>query len=208
MKWPFVPERWQYKQAVSANDKTNLSDLISEHLPQLLVNDVYSPLLALIFICIQHSVLCRQAFLRTSILAQEACSALAVVFLVDRFLYWTDESSRLLKITMLLHRRYPDTPVAPQLVIRQARVYLNSGTGHKHILVQNTQNQPARHSYFSPTWCTRSQMRPNVNIILFLTGKLQKAEYILSRLIDDSGATGWFLVMPFILPAVKYIFTG
>lgn len=60
-------------------------------------------------------------------MAQEAQSALAVVFLVDRFIYWTDESSRLLKITKLLHRRHPDTPIAPQLVIRQARVYLNSG---------------------------------------------------------------------------------
>ncbi|KAM7377594.1 hypothetical protein PAMA_014074 [Pampus argenteus] len=123
MKWPFVPEKWQYKQSVSANDKTNLSDLISEHLPQLL------------------------AVLKASIMAQEAHTALAVVFLVDRFLYWTDESSRLLKITKLLHRRHPDTPVAPQLVIRQARVYFNSG-------------------------------------------KLQKAEYILSSLINTSGATG------------------
>ncbi len=37
MKWPFVPEKWQYKQSVSADDKTNLSDLISKHLSQLLV---------------------------------------------------------------------------------------------------------------------------------------------------------------------------
>lgn len=37
MKWPFVPERWQYKQTVSPNDKTNLSDLIGKHLSQLLV---------------------------------------------------------------------------------------------------------------------------------------------------------------------------
>ncbi|XP_040887469.1 alpha-protein kinase 1 isoform X2 [Toxotes jaculatrix] len=123
MKWPFVPEKWQYKLAVCADDKTNLSDLISKHLPQLL------------------------AVLKASIIAQEACTALAVIFLVDRFLYWTDESSRLLKITKLLHRSHPDTAVAPQLVIRQARVYLNSG-------------------------------------------KLQKAEYILSSLINNSGATG------------------
>ncbi|KAG8006290.1 Alpha-protein kinase 1 [Nibea albiflora] len=126
MKWPFVPEKWQYKQSVSANDKTNLSDLISKHLSQLL------------------------AFLKASIVAQEARSALAVVFLVDRFLYWTDESSRLLKITKLLHRRHHDTPVAPQLIIRQARVYLNSG-------------------------------------------KLQKAEYILSSLINNSGSTGCWM---------------
>lgn len=37
MKWPFVPEKWQYKQSVGATDKTNLSDLISKHLSQLLV---------------------------------------------------------------------------------------------------------------------------------------------------------------------------
>ncbi|XP_062239480.1 alpha-protein kinase 1 isoform X1 [Platichthys flesus] len=123
MKWPFVPEKWQYKHSVSASDKTNLSDLISKHLPQLL------------------------AVLKASIVAREASTALAVVFLVDRYLYWTDESTRLLKITKLLHRCRPDTPVAPQLVIRQARVYLNSG-------------------------------------------KLQKAEYILSSLINNCGATG------------------
>ncbi|KAF1380407.1 hypothetical protein PFLUV_G00163410 [Perca fluviatilis] len=123
MKWPFVPEKWQYKESLNAKDKTNLSDLIIKHL---------SPLLAL---------------LKASIAAQEARTALAVVFLVDRFLYWTDESRRLLKIAKLLHRRHPDTPVAPQLVIRQARVYVNSG-------------------------------------------KLQKAEYILSSLINNNGATG------------------
>uniref|UniRef100_A0A3B4ZUY6 Alpha kinase 1 n=1 Tax=Stegastes partitus TaxID=144197 RepID=A0A3B4ZUY6_9TELE len=123
MKWPFVPEKWQYKRSVSTDDKTNLSDLIGKHLPQIL------------------------AFLKASIMAQEAHSALAVVFLVDRFLYWIDESSRLLKIARLLHKRYPDTPIAPQLVIRHARVFLNSG-------------------------------------------KLQKAEYILSSLINNSGTTG------------------
>ncbi|XP_054457865.1 alpha-protein kinase 1 isoform X2 [Anoplopoma fimbria] len=126
LKWPFVPEKWQYKQSVSADDKTNLSDLISKHLSQLL------------------------AVLKASILSLEARTALAVVFLVDRFLYWTDESMRLLKITKLLHRREPEAPVAPQLVIRQARVYFNSG-------------------------------------------KLQKAEFILSSLINNSGATGYWV---------------
>jgi hypothetical protein len=37
MKWPFVPEKWQYKEAVSSQDKTNLTDLISRNLPQLMV---------------------------------------------------------------------------------------------------------------------------------------------------------------------------
>ncbi|XP_054656118.1 alpha-protein kinase 1 [Dunckerocampus dactyliophorus] len=126
MRWPFVPEKWQYKQSICTDDKTNLSDLISQHLPQLL------------------------NVLKASIVAQEAHAALAVIFLVDRFLYWTDESSRLLEVAKLLHKRYPVAPVAPQLVIRRARVYLNSG-------------------------------------------KLQKAEYILSHLIISSGATGYWV---------------
>lgn len=129
MRWPFVPERWQYKQSLSPHDKTNLSDLISKNLPQLLVTTFTAcrqrakPLACFNLLCL----LCFQAFLKASIQVQEARSALAVVFLVDRFLYWTDESSWLLKITKLLHRLHPDSPVAPQLVIRQARVYLNSG---------------------------------------------------------------------------------
>lgn len=126
MRWPFVPEKWQYKQSVTSQDKVNLKDFISLHLPQLL------------------------ALLKASILAREPQWAASVVFLMDRFLYWTDESSRLLKITKLLHRHYPGTPIAPQLVIRQARVYLNDG-------------------------------------------KLQKAEYILSSLINTSGATGCWI---------------
>ncbi|XP_072526650.1 alpha-protein kinase 1 isoform X2 [Salminus brasiliensis] len=123
MKWPFVEEKWQYKRSVSSDDKVNTMDLINQHLPQIM------------------------AFLKASILAAEPLWAMSVVFLVDRFLYWIDSSHTLLKIAKALHRRYPETPVAPQIVIRQARVYLN-------------------------------------------TGKLQKAEYILSSLINNSGTTG------------------
>lgn len=72
-----------------------------------------------------------QAVLKSSIVAQEPHTSLAVVFLVDRFLYWADESSRLLRITNLLHKFHPSVPIAPQLVIRKARVYLNSGTLRK-----------------------------------------------------------------------------
>ncbi|XP_032439931.1 alpha-protein kinase 1 isoform X1 [Xiphophorus hellerii] len=103
MKWPFVPERWQYKQSISPTDKTNLNDLIGKNVQQLL------------------------DLLKSSIMAQEPQTSLAVIFLVDRFLYWIDESTRLLKITKLLNQHYPEQPIAPQLIIRQARVYLNSG---------------------------------------------------------------------------------
>ncbi|KAJ6668824.1 hypothetical protein lerEdw1_012309 [Lerista edwardsae] len=37
MKWPFVPERWQYKQAVDLEDKTNLHDMINTRLHELLM---------------------------------------------------------------------------------------------------------------------------------------------------------------------------
>ncbi|XP_016346369.1 alpha-protein kinase 1 isoform X2 [Sinocyclocheilus anshuiensis] len=122
-KWPFVEEKWQYKQSVTSEDKMNSSDLIRKHLPQLLV------------------------FLRDSIAADEPEWAVAVVFLVDRLLYWMDGSHVLLKIAKALHKRYPDIPIAPQVIIRQARVYLN-------------------------------------------TGKLQKAEFILSSLINNKASTG------------------
>ncbi|XP_036439099.1 alpha-protein kinase 1 [Colossoma macropomum] len=123
MKWPFVEEKWQYKRSVESEDKVNTMDLINQHLPQLM------------------------AFLKACISAAEPLWAMSAVFLMDRFLYWIDSSHTLLKIAKALHRRYPETPVAPQIVIRQARIYLN-------------------------------------------TGKLQKAEYILSSLISNCGATG------------------
>lgn len=43
MKWPFVPEKWQYKQAMSPEDKTNLQDVIGAKLQQLLVGKVTTP---------------------------------------------------------------------------------------------------------------------------------------------------------------------
>lgn len=43
MKWPFVPEKWQYKQAMSPEDKTNLQDMIGARLQQLLVGKATPP---------------------------------------------------------------------------------------------------------------------------------------------------------------------
>ncbi|XP_053317426.1 alpha-protein kinase 1 [Spea bombifrons] len=123
MKWPFVPERWQYKQAMAAEDKTNLQDLINPRLHDLLF------------------------FLKASITVADSATAAAIVFLVDRFLYWADASTRLLSVAKALHKMWPATPIAPQVVIRQARISTNSG-------------------------------------------KLLKAEYILSSLIINNGRTG------------------
>lgn len=126
MKWPFVPEKWQYKQAMSPEDKTNLQDVIGARLQQLL------------------------AALRASILVRDCAAAAAIVFLMDRFLYGLDVSGKLLQVAKGLHKLQPATPIAPQVVIRQARVSVNSG-------------------------------------------KLLKAEYILSSLISNNGATGTWL---------------
>ncbi|MEE6461775.1 hypothetical protein FKM82_001401 [Ascaphus truei] len=123
MKWPFVPERWQYKQAVGPEDKTNLQDIINPRLHDLLV------------------------FLKASITVADSATAASIVFLIDRFLYWADASTRLLQVAKGLHKMWPATPIAPQVVIRQARISANSG-------------------------------------------KLVKAEYILSSLISHKGATG------------------
>ncbi|NXU26313.1 ALPK1 kinase, partial [Thalassarche chlororhynchos] len=123
MKWPFVPEKWQYKQDLSPEDKINLQDMISARLPDLLV------------------------YLKASIMVKDCLTATAIVFLIDRFLYWIDASSKLLQIAKGLHRLQPTTPISPQVLIRQARLSVN-------------------------------------------TGKLLKAEYILSSLINDNGATG------------------
>ncbi|XP_038610838.1 alpha-protein kinase 1 [Tachyglossus aculeatus] len=126
MKWPFVPEKWQYKQAVDPEDKTNLQDVIGARLLELL------------------------AYLKASILVRDFTTAAALVFLMDRFLYWVDASGKLLQVAKGLHRLQPVIPIAPQVVIRQARISVNSG-------------------------------------------KLLKAEYILSSLISNNGATGTWL---------------
>lgn len=123
MKWPFVPEKWQYKQAVGPEDKTNLQDVIGASLQQLLVS------------------------LKASILTRDSATAAAILFLSDRLLYGLDLSGQLLQIAKGLHRRWPATPMAPQLLIRQARVSVNSG-------------------------------------------RLLKAEYILSSLVSRCGAAG------------------
>ncbi|XP_069449590.1 alpha-protein kinase 1 isoform X1 [Ovis canadensis] len=126
MKWPFVPEKWQYKQAVGPEDKTNLQDVIGASLQQLL------------------------ACLKASILARDCATAAAIVFLSDRLLYGLDVSGQLLQVAKALHRLQPATPIAPQVVIRQARISMHAG-------------------------------------------KLLKAEYILSSLISNNGATGTWL---------------
>lgn len=68
-----------------------------------------------------------QASLKASILVRDCATASAIVFLSDRFLYGLDVSSELLRVAKGLHKLQPATPIAPQVVIRQARVSMHSG---------------------------------------------------------------------------------
>lgn len=65
--------------------------------------------------------------MKASILAGDCATAAAIVFLSDRLLYGLDLSSQLLQVAKGLHRLWPDMPMAPQVVIRQARVAVNTG---------------------------------------------------------------------------------
>lgn len=65
--------------------------------------------------------------LKASILAGDRATAAAIVFLSDRLLYALDLSAQLLQVAKRLHRLWPDVPMAPQVVIRQARVAVNAG---------------------------------------------------------------------------------
>lgn len=73
------------------------------------------------------AVLHPQVALRASIRAQDCTVATAVIFLLDRVLYRLDGTGSLLRVARRLHRLQPSTPIAPQLLIRQARVSVNAG---------------------------------------------------------------------------------
>ena len=68
-----------------------------------------------------------QASLKASILARDCATAAAIVFLSDRLLYGLDVSGQLLQVAKALHRLQPATPIAPQVVIRQARISMHAG---------------------------------------------------------------------------------
>lgn len=54
----------------------------------------------------------------------------ALVFVMDRFSYWQGSSHRTLELVDYLKTNSPVTPIAPQLLIRKARVMKNAGNLH------------------------------------------------------------------------------
>ena len=54
----------------------------------------------------------------------------ALVFVMDRFSYWQGSSHTTLQLVDFLKTNSPTTPIAPQLLIRKARVMKNAGDLH------------------------------------------------------------------------------
>ena len=51
----------------------------------------------------------------------------ALVFVMDRFTYWQGSSHTTLQLVDYLKANSPDTPIAPQLLIRKVRIMKNKG---------------------------------------------------------------------------------
>ena len=54
-------------------------------------------------------------------------SASAVLFIIDRFIYWQGLSNTGIKVAEYIERKSPDTAIAPQIIIRKVRVMKNDG---------------------------------------------------------------------------------
>lgn len=78
---------------------------------------------------------CFQLSLNFALESEEYRMALSIAFVVDRFVYWRDGSSALLNIVDQIQKLAPSIPVAPQLVIRKARVMKDNGDLHGSIQV-------------------------------------------------------------------------
>lgn len=53
--------------------------------------------------------------------------AMAILFVMDRHVYWLGESKQLLEQVKYIVSQYPGLPVPPQIVIREARLLKDEG---------------------------------------------------------------------------------
>ncbi|MGH0164863.1 UNVERIFIED_CONTAM: hypothetical protein FKN15_048093 [Acipenser sinensis] len=97
---------------------------------------------------------CQEFYLKASVLVWDSATATSIVLLIDCFLYWVDASRKLLQIAKALHKHSPATPIMPQVVIRQARISVNSGTRYEAaeltwapLIVFNALPQPDKKVY-------------------------------------------------------------
>ncbi|EDO40069.1 predicted protein, partial [Nematostella vectensis] len=101
--WPFVPEKWQYIQTVGKEENYNIKELITSS------NSTVASLTEL------------------DVLKEEFSKLAALVFVLDRFLYWQGSEKVTLTVLDHIQRRSPHNAIAPQLLIRQARIMKNKG---------------------------------------------------------------------------------
>uniref|UniRef100_UPI00358FA6EA alpha-protein kinase 1 n=1 Tax=Myxine glutinosa TaxID=7769 RepID=UPI00358FA6EA len=111
MVWAFVPEQWQYVHAESPEEKVDSMDIIRTHTRSLL------------------------ELLECALRGGDPYTAAAVCFLLDRPMYWSGNSRSLLHLVRALRHH---APTAPQLVIRQARLYVNAGQLQKAEFILNS----------------------------------------------------------------------
>jgi hypothetical protein len=65
--------------------------------------------------------------LHHAVLRKDYENVAAILFLIDRYIYWQGGSQTLLDIVDSIMKEKPELPIAPQLVIRKARVMRTSG---------------------------------------------------------------------------------
>ena len=60
-------------------------------------------------------------------LEEDYSQCVALIFLIDRYTFWTGTCKAALAVLKFIEERSPQTPVPPQVVIRKARVLKNDG---------------------------------------------------------------------------------
>ena len=68
-----------------------------------------------------------QECLFSALVEENYKSASAILFVMDRFIYWQGLSKTGLKVAKYIEKKSPNTAIAPQIVIRKVRVMKNNG---------------------------------------------------------------------------------
>ena len=69
----------------------------------------------------------KQECLYSALIDKNYSSAAAILFVMDRFIYWQGSSKYLLNMTDYIQRNSISTAIPPQIVIRKARIMKNEG---------------------------------------------------------------------------------
>ncbi|XP_065066391.1 uncharacterized protein LOC135692242 isoform X1 [Rhopilema esculentum] len=109
--WPFVPEAWQYKAVITEQERYNLKDIIHQR-------NKFADF---------EEIEILQECLYSALVDKNYSSAAAILFIMDRFIYWQGSSKYLINLTDYIQRNSIGTAIPPQIVIRKARIMKNEG---------------------------------------------------------------------------------